>query len=113
MMEKLFALQHQRETFLLLCAGGFALGLVIDLTRIARRMGRMAALAGDVLAALALFALLAYASLRSGEGLRLYGLLGAALGAAVYLAVVSRALRGACCQMKKLAARLSSGRKSC
>lgn len=113
MMEKLFALQHQRETFLLLCAGGFALGLVIDLTRIARRMGRMAALAGDVLAALALFALLAYASLRSGEGLRLYGLLGAALGAAVYLAVVSRALQGAWRQMKKLAARLPSGRKSC
>lgn len=110
MMEKLFAVQHQRETFLWLCLGGAALGLVMDLTRIPK--GRMGRAAGDVLAALMLFAMLACASLHAGEGLRLYALLGVSVGAALYLLVVSRAAHIAASAVKKLILRFSSGRKS-
>lgn len=113
MIEKLFAVQNQRETFLLLCAGGVGLGCVMHLACAAQRLGRAAALAGDMLAGLALLALLAYASLRSGEGLRLYGLLGVTIGAAAYLAVVPRACHGVFCIMKKLGSRFVRGRKSC
>lgn len=112
MIEKLFAVQNQRETFLLLCAGGVVLGCVMHLACAARRFGRAAALAGDLLAGLVLMALLAYAALRSGEGLRLYGLLGVTIGAAAYLAVVPRAFRGVFCIMKKLGSCFGCGRKS-
>ena len=90
MLENLFAQAGQEQTFLYLTAGGFALGLLMQLSGALRRVGRVAGLMGDVFTALAAGTLLLWVLVRFGGGLRAYGLLGLLLGLLLYYAGASR-----------------------
>ncbi|MGN0972353.1 MAG: hypothetical protein ACI4OY_10380 [Aristaeellaceae bacterium] len=90
MLENLFAQAAQEQTFLWLTAGGFGLGLLMQLSGALRRVGRAAGLMGDGLTALAAGALLLWVLTRLGGGLRAYGLLGLLIGLLLYFAGASR-----------------------
>lgn len=80
-LEKLFAQAGQSRVFLLMVLGGLAEGLLLHLSGALGRKSRPAGMLGDALA-LTLGALwLLGVLLRYGGGLRLYALLGLALGA--------------------------------
>lgn len=112
MMERLFAVQAQREIFLLMLSGGCALGLLMDIARAVQARWPRAGLAADIVPALALFVLLMAVMLRTREGLRLYGLLGVALGAMLYFAGLSRLASSVARWMKNARIRPENGRKN-
>lgn len=85
-LEVLFARAAQGQAFLLLLAGGVALGLLLQLAGFAHRWNRAAGMAADVLCAAALMALVLLTALATGTGLRLYGLLGLCIGLLLYAA---------------------------
>lgn len=90
MLENLFAQAGQEQAFLWLTAGGFGLGLLMQLSGALRRVGRVAGLMGDVFTALAAGTLLLCVLVRFGGGLRAYGLLGLLIGLLLYWAGASR-----------------------
>ena len=90
MLENLFAQAGQEQAFLWLTAGGFGLGLLMQLSGALRRVGRVAGLMGDVFTVLAVGTLLLWVLVRFGGGLRAYGLLGLLLGLLLYYAGASR-----------------------
>ena len=90
MLENLFAQVGQEQAFLWLTAGGFGLGLLMQLSGALRRVGRVAGLMGDVFTVLAVGTLLLWVLVRFGGGLRAYGLLGLLLGLLLYYAGASR-----------------------
>ena len=90
MLENLFAQAGQEQAFLWLTAGGFGLGLLMQLSGALRRLGRVAGLLSDVFTALAAGTLLWWVLTRFGGGLRAYGLLGLLLGLLLYYAGASR-----------------------
>ncbi|MBQ2954191.1 MAG: hypothetical protein IJE07_11735 [Clostridia bacterium] len=82
-LEVLFARAAQGRTFMLLLAGGLALGLLTLLSSWLHRRARWLGIAADALCAAAMGGLLLGGTLLSGDGLRLYALLGVLLGAAL------------------------------
>ena len=91
-IEVLFAAATQRRTFLLMGLLGAALALLIHLGSSLHRVSRPMGMTCDLLIA-ALFALaVSRIILHSGEGLRLYGLLGLCIGGALYLGGIAPAV---------------------
>lgn len=88
-LEVLFAKASQGRTFLLMLLCGAAMALLVHLCDFLHRVSRWAGMAADLLCAFALAAALGWILLRSGEGLRLYGLLGGCIGAALYAAGIA------------------------
>ena len=85
-LEVLFAQASQGRTFLLMVLCGAAMGLLVHLSGFLHRANRFLGMAADLLLALALALALGWILLGSGEGLRLYGLLGLLIGGAIYAA---------------------------
>ncbi len=85
-LEVLFAQAHQGRTFLLMLLCGAAMGLLIQLTGFLHRANLFFGMAADLLCAAGLALALGWILLGSGEGLRLYGLLGLCIGGALYAA---------------------------
>jgi len=81
-LEVLFAKASQGRTFLLLMLCGFIAGALIHLSGRLHRVNRLLGLAADFMCAVLLTAGAAHILLHSGEGLRLYGLLGLCIGGA-------------------------------
>lgn len=101
MMERLFAVGEQREIFLMMTGCGFLWSILEDG---AETVGRRCPLAGklaEAAAAAALLAMLLGVLLHTHEGMRLYGLLGAAVGALLYRCGVSHLLHAAIGTVKK------------
>lgn len=92
-LEVLFAQAAQGRTFLLLVVCGMAAGLGVQLAGILHRRNRFLGMAADLLCAFLLAAVLGQILLISGEGLRLYGLLGLCIGGAVYAAGIGPLFR--------------------
>ena len=88
-IELLFAKASQGHTFLLMVLLGAALSLVVQLAGFLHRKSTWMGLMGDLLCALGLALGMAQILITSGEGLRLYGLLGLCIGAAVYAAGIA------------------------
>ena len=91
-LEVLFAKSSQGRTFLLLMGCGLIVGVLIQLAGLLHRVHRLPGLAADLLCALILTASAAQILRQSGEGLRLYGLLGLCIGGAIAFAI-SKVLR--------------------
>ena len=108
MLENLFAQAGQEQTFLYLTAGGFALGLLMQLSGALRRLSRPAGLAGDAFTALAAGALALWVLTRFGGGLRAYGLRGVLIGLLLYWAGAGRLVAA----LGKAIARLWRGKKN-
>ena len=87
-LEVLFAKAHQPRTFLLMLLCGAAAGLLIHLACFLHRRSRILGMAADLLIAFGLAGALGWILLFSGEGLRLYGLLGLCIGGTLYTAGV-------------------------
>ncbi len=81
-LEVLFAKATQGRTFLLLMLCGLAVGALVQLAGVLHRVNRFLGLAADLLCVVILAAAAAHILLASGEGLRLYGLLGLCIGGA-------------------------------
>ena len=92
-LEALFSQAAQGRTFLLLTLCGAAAALLIQLAGFLHRLNRLTGMAADLLCVLCLTAALARILLESGSGLRLYGLLGLCIGAALYTAGLAPAVR--------------------
>ena len=88
-LEVLFSQAAQGRTFLLLTLCGAALALCVQAAGFLHRVSRWLGLGADLLCALGLAAALGEILLNSGEGLRLYGLLGLCIGAALYAAGIA------------------------
>lgn len=86
MMEALFAQASQGQTFLLMCGCGLLLGGLIQLTGLMRQRWAWLGALGEGLGAAALGGAMLAVLCLSGEGLRLYGLLGLTLGVLTYRA---------------------------
>lgn len=93
-LELLFARAAQGRVFLLLTAGGAALGLLLQLAGLLHRWNRFAGMAADALWAFSAGALVLLTALYTGTGLRMYGLLGLLIGLALYRAGVYPLVRG-------------------
>ena len=89
-LEVLFAKASQGRTFLLMLLCGVAMGLAVQLAGFLHRASRPLGMAADLLCAAGLA--LGWILLFSGEGLRLYGLLGLCIGGAAYAAGIGPAL---------------------
>lgn len=85
-LEVLFAKADQGRTFLLLVLCGAGMGLLVQLAGFLHRVDRRLGMAADLLCAAALALALGHILLTTGEGLRLYGLLGLCTGGALYAA---------------------------
>lgn len=83
-LEVLFARTAQVQAFLLLTAAGMALGAAVHLAGWLHGNWRLAGMLADVLSAAGATAAAAYVAFLTGSGLRLYGLLGLCMGAALY-----------------------------
>lgn len=83
MMERLFTLHAQETAFLSLLLGGVGLAAALHALAWIRRRWRALAVPADVLAALALLALLLWVTVGLAAALRLYSLLGLLLGMAL------------------------------
>lgn len=83
-LELLFAKANQGRTFLLMVLLGAALALCVQLAGFLHRPWPWLGLAADLLCAFGLALGTAQILLFSGEGLRLYGLLGLCIGAAIW-----------------------------
>lgn len=88
-LELLFAQAGQVRTFLLLTQCGALLGVLICLGGALRRLRPWLGAAMDVLSGFLLAAACGQVLLCSGEGLRLYGLLGLCIGGAASCALLS------------------------
>jgi len=88
-LEVLFAQAAQGRTFLLMVLCGAALALGVQLAGCVHRWKPWLGMAADLLCAVGLALALGQIILRSGEGLRLYGLLGLCIGAALYAAGIA------------------------
>ena len=91
-LELLFAKANQGRTFLLMVLLGAVLSLGVQLAGILHRRQPWLGLTADLLCAVGLALGMAQILLISGEGLRLYGLLGLCIGGAVYAAGIAPAL---------------------
>lgn len=91
-LELLFAKANQGRTFLLMVLLGAALALCVQLAGFLHRQWPWLGLAADLLCAFGLALGTAQILLFSGEGLRLYGLLGLCIGATVYTAGIAPAV---------------------
>ena len=85
-LEVLFAKASQGRTFLLMVLCGALLGLGVQLAGFLHRRSPFGGMAADVLLVLGLVLALCRILLQSGEGLRLYGLLGLCIGGTLYAA---------------------------
>ena len=85
-LELLFAQAGQRRTFLLMVLLGAGMALLVQLSGQLHRRTRFAGMAADLACAVWLACALGQVLLRSGEGLRLYGLLGLLIGGTLYAA---------------------------
>lgn len=85
-LEVLFAQAGQCRTFLLMVLLGAGMALLVQLSGWLHRRNRFAGMAADLLCAVGLALVLGQILLGSGEGLRLYGLLGLLIGGALYAA---------------------------
>lgn len=92
-LEVLFAKAAQGRTFLLMALCGLTLGLLVHLTGFLHRRNRFFGMAADLLCAFILAAAMGCILLSSGEGLRLYGLLGLCIGGAAYAAGMAPLVR--------------------
>ncbi len=92
-LEVLFAQAHQGRTFLLMLLCGAAMGLLIQLSGFLHRANPFLGMAADLLCAAGLALALGWILLGSGEGLRLYGLLGLCIGGALYAAGLAGPVR--------------------
>lgn len=101
MLEVLFARAEQGTTFLRMTVCGLILGVLLHgATHLSRRAPHLTLL-WDAAAALGLAACLFPVLLESGEGLRLYGLLGLIIGLALYWTGVGRLAQTAASRLKK------------
>ena len=82
-LEVLFAKASQGRTFLLMALCGVGLGLLIPLAGRLHRVNRLLGSLADLLCVAAMAATIGGILLHSGEGLRLYGLLGLCIGGAM------------------------------
>lgn len=101
MIETLFAQQAQGRAFLAMLLGGLVVAAVGHGASVLRRWRRWLAVPGDVLMALALLAALLYPMILLETPLRLYSLLGLALGGALYAAGIGPAAERFLRWMKK------------
>ncbi len=85
-IEVLFAKASQGRTFLLMLLCGAALALCVQLAGGLYPRRRLLGMGVDLLCAAGLAAAMGQILLTSGEGLRLYGLLGLCIGALLYAA---------------------------
>lgn len=83
-LEVLFARSMQVQAFLMLTAAGMALGAAVHLAGWLHRLSKPLGLLADLLCAAWVTGAAAYVALLTGSGLRLYGLLGLCVGAALY-----------------------------
>ena len=81
-LELLFAQANQGRTFLLMALCGCLAGIAVPLAGCLHRRSKAAGLLADGIIALLLTIAAAYILLNSGEGLRLYALLGLCIGGA-------------------------------
>ena len=88
-IELLFAKASQGRTFLLMVLLGAALSLVVQLAGFLHRQKPWLGMAADLLCTVGLALGMVQILLTSGEGLRLYGLLGLCIGGAVYAAGIA------------------------
>lgn len=91
-LEVLFAQAAQGRTFLLMVLCGAGMGLGVQLSGFLYGLNRWLGMLADLLCAAGLAAALGYILLQSGGGLRLYGLLGLCIGAALYTAGIGPAV---------------------
>ena len=91
-LEVLFAAAGQRRTFLLMGLLGAAVALLIHLGGSLHRFSRPLGMVADLLTAAGFVLAATWIILGSGEGLRLYGLLGLCIGGALYLGGVAPAV---------------------
>ena len=85
-LEVLFSQAAQGRTFLLLALFGALLALAVHTGSLLHRLHRWLGIAADLLCAVLAAVVLGRILLASGSGLRLYGLLGLMIGAALYSA---------------------------
>ena len=83
-LEVLFAQADQAQTFLLMVLCGAAMALAVHLAGFLHRISRWLGMGADLLCALGFAAAAGWIILRSGAGLRLYGLLGLCIGGTLY-----------------------------
>lgn len=93
MLEVLFARAAQRITFLRLCLCGLGVGAAVHLSCVLHRRFGVLASVWDALACVATAVAFGAVMLFSGEGVRAYGALGLAVGAALYGAGIVPLLR--------------------
>lgn len=91
-LEVLFSQAAQSRTFLMMLLCGAALALCVQLAGFLHRLNPLLGLGADLLCAMGLMAAVGQILLHSGEGLRLYGLLGLCIGAALYTAGIAPAV---------------------
>lgn len=108
-LEVLFSQAGQGRTFLLMVLCGAALALCVQLAGFLHRWKPALGMAADLLCALGLALALGQILLQSGEGLRLYGLLGLCIGAALYAAGLAPALRWAAQGLQRIGSHLHKG----
>ena len=94
-LEVLFAQAGQCRTFLLMVLLGAAMALLVHLSGRIHQRNHWFGMAADLLCAVGLALALGQVLLGSGEGLRLYGLLGLCIGGTLYLGGVAPAVEWA------------------
>ena len=94
-LEVLFTAAGQRRTFLLMGLLGAALALLVHLGGSLHRVSRPLGMVADLLTAAGFVLAAAWIIIGSGEGLRLYGLLGLCIGGALYLGGLAPAVEWA------------------
>lgn len=92
-LEVLFARQGQSRAFLQLCCLGMAAGMLLHLSVGVHRRSRLLGAVLDVLGCLLMAAAAALVLMRSGIGIRLYGVLGLVIGILLYVAGMMQVLR--------------------
>ena len=108
-IEVLFAAAGQSRTFLLMALLGALVALLIHLSGCLHRFSRLLGMLADLLISL-LFALgSAWIILRSGEGLRLYGLLGLCVGGALYAGGIAPAVDWLTRSLRRIRQHLTTG----
>ncbi len=100
-IELLFAKASQGRTFLLMVLLGAALALVVQLAGFLHQQKPWLGMAADLLCAVGLALGMVQILLTSGEGLRLYGLLGLCIGGAVYAAGIAPGLGWIICHLQR------------
>ena len=108
-LEVLFAAAGQRRTFLLMMLLGAALALLVHLGGSLHRVSRPRGMVADLLTAIGFALAAAWVILCSGEGLRLYGLLGLCIGGALYLGGLAPAVEWAGKFPRKLRSKTRTG----